>query len=200
MKIDPSKLQEEVSKEISAATKLIKTRRISDGNGLMLVIRPNGQSSWVLRYTFDSRKSDFTIGAWPALCLNEARLKAQEIRDTVASGVNPAAQRRARRWAHAANSSACTVQEVFQEWLATDKKISKSSYRNNIEAALITHVLPKIAHKKLRDVSIGDISNIIQSIEELGAFEMSKRVRMWLFQIIDFAITNRKYTIESNDG
>lgn len=198
MKIDFLKFEEEVFKETSLAIELNKTRRISDGKGLMLVIRPNGQSSWVIRYAIDLKKTDFTLGIWPSLSLDKARIKAQEVRDMIASGENPAAHRKAMNWSRAKTSSAQTVQKVFEEWMIIEKCISKNSYKNNIESALRTHVLPSIGQKILSDVSIGDIINIIQSIENRGALEMSRRVLMWLLQLIDFSIVNKKFNYQKD--
>jgi hypothetical protein len=187
-----SEFEEKVLRETSAAIESKKTRRISDGKGLMLVIRPNGKSSWVIRYAIDSKRTDFTLGTWPSLSLDGAIIKAQEVRNIIASGENPAAHRKAMQWSRIESSSACTVQEVFEEWIIIDKRISKSSYQSNIESALKAHVLPAIGQKNLSDVSVGNIIDIIQSIENHGHFEMSKRVLMWLFQLFDFAIVNRK--------
>jgi integrase len=52
-----------------------KDRWISDGEGLYLRVRATGGRSWVLRRRKESG-GNLTLGAWPALSLAQARIKA----------------------------------------------------------------------------------------------------------------------------
>ena len=62
--------------------------------GLVLRITPNGKKTWAVFYRrkSDARKRRYTIGAYPAFSLNEARDRAQEILAAVARGEDPAGQ------------------------------------------------------------------------------------------------------------
>lgn len=195
LKLDDSALLKRLAEEVETATASRKTRRISDGNGLMLVIRPNGQASWIFRYTFHSKLTDYTLGHWPTLALNDARAKAHEARCHVALGHDPAALRASERWIPQVNPSADTVQGVFNEWIVTAKAHASTAYQQNITSALTRHVLPAVGTKRLQDLTIGDLIKITRTIESQGAKEMSRRVLMWLLQLFEFAIVNHKSQI-----
>ena len=62
-----------------------KNRRYSDGDGLSLVVRPNGSKAWQVRVG----KKDQGIGAFPGVRLAEARSKAKARR---AQAVGPSAE------------------------------------------------------------------------------------------------------------
>ena len=61
-----------------------KNRRYSDGDGLSLVVRPNGSKAWQVRVP--GTKSDKGIGAYPDVKLGEARRQAKALRANVAAG------------------------------------------------------------------------------------------------------------------
>ena len=44
-----------------------------DGQGLMLVTKPAGSKSWILRTTHNGRRRDFGLGGYPSVGLGEAR-------------------------------------------------------------------------------------------------------------------------------
>ena len=62
-----------------------KNRRHNDGDGLSLVVRPNGSKAWQVRIVENGRKTDRGIGSYPEVKLAEARRKAQEIRADVSA-------------------------------------------------------------------------------------------------------------------
>lgn len=53
-----------------------RDKRYCDGNGLYLRVRATGGRSWVLRRKRGGHVEVITVGAWPALGLAQARLKA----------------------------------------------------------------------------------------------------------------------------
>ena len=63
-----------------------KNRRYSDGDGLSLMVRPNGSKAWQVRIVADGRKTDKGIGAYPGVRLSEARNKAKARRAQVVEG------------------------------------------------------------------------------------------------------------------
>ena len=79
-------------------------REIPDGKvtGLYLVLQPSGAKSWALRYRAAGKPAKLTLGAYPALDLANARRRAQEALGEVASGKNPAAEKKAVREAQKA--------------------------------------------------------------------------------------------------
>ena len=62
---------------IEAAKPKAARFRLSDGNGLLLEVRPGGSKGWVCRVTVDGRRRDVGLGTWPELSLADARTKAR---------------------------------------------------------------------------------------------------------------------------
>ena len=68
--------------------------RDGHARGLVLRVTPSGNKTWAVLYRrrSDARKRRYTIGAYPAYSLNEARNRAQEVLAAVARGDDPAGQ------------------------------------------------------------------------------------------------------------
>lgn len=65
-------------------------RRLSDGGGLHLLLRPNRSPSWVVLYTpRGGNRREKTLGTYPALSLADARTMAAQVRSAVAKGDDP---------------------------------------------------------------------------------------------------------------
>jgi len=60
-----------------------KPRKLADGNGLYLEVRPNGSKLWRYRYRIVGKENVFAIGAYPGVSLLDARRARDEARDLV---------------------------------------------------------------------------------------------------------------------
>lgn len=186
-KITESIFKRKLIDKIDNAVRSVKTRRISDGNGLMLVIRPNASATWVWRYKSASKLTDFTLGHMPTMDLDAAREEVHRFQSLLASGINPALQRRIEKLNIASlMDSTHQVRHLYQDWFIARKSILSSHYQTNIEKAFAKHVLPVIGAKLLDEVTPAEIDAILDSISHGGAVEMRKRVAMWLRQMFEF--------------
>jgi integrase len=185
-------LKARLAEEIKLAAETKKTRRIGDGDGLMLVVRENGQAAWVWRYTKVTKRTDLTLGRWPTMTLQQAREKAETARRAVAAGEDPAAKRAAERQMRLAGQSTDTVRALFDDWLGDRKAEASAVYRGNIEAALIKDVFPKLGAKRPHEVTRAEVVQILRAIEERGAYEMVRRVRMWLRELFEYGIDDEE--------
>jgi integrase len=70
-----------------------------DGHGLMLVVRPSGKKSWVLRYQMNGVRRDMGLGSYPQIGLKEARLKTAAARRMIEAGSDPIDGRQAAQTA-----------------------------------------------------------------------------------------------------
>lgn len=185
-------LKARIAEETKLATSTNKTRRIGDGDGLMLVVRPNGQAAWVWRYTKVTKRTDLTLGRWPTITLQMAREKAEVARRAVASGEDPAKKRAAERQMRLAGQSTDTVRALFDEWLADKKGEASAVYRGNIEAALVKDVFETLGAKRPHEVTRAEVVQILRKIEDRGAYEMVRRVRMWLREMFEYGIDDEE--------
>lgn len=64
-------------------------KRLNDGDGLYLLIKPTGAKWWRFDYTFEGKRKTLSLGVYPQTTLAKARDKAAKAREDVASGIDP---------------------------------------------------------------------------------------------------------------
>lgn len=57
--------------------------------GLHIWVKPNGTKYAIFRYNFNNNQHNMSLGSFPSLSISEARIKAQQYRDQIDSGINP---------------------------------------------------------------------------------------------------------------
>lgn len=75
------------------ATAITKPGRHSDGNGLYLLVKPNGNRSWVLLLIGGGQRRKIGLGAPQAVSLASACKLAADARTAFAEGRDPIAER-----------------------------------------------------------------------------------------------------------
>ena len=79
---------------IRKAQILEKQYKIYDGDGMFLLIHPNGSKYWRMKYTFDDKSKLASFGVWPSVSLKEARERRQKAKQKIKMGINPVEEKR----------------------------------------------------------------------------------------------------------
>lgn len=75
-----------------------KPYKLSDGEGLFLVIMPSGSKYWRLRYFFAGKEKVLALGVYPEITLGDARESRAQARKVLATGRDPGeAKKEAKR-------------------------------------------------------------------------------------------------------
>ena len=69
----------------------LKVKKLSDGGGLQLLVKPNGSKIWHLRYMkpVTNKQTTLSLGAYPAVSLAKAREKRGDAKALLADGIDP---------------------------------------------------------------------------------------------------------------
>lgn len=71
--------------------------KLFDGNGLHLLVTPNGSRGWRYRYRFGGREKLISLGVYPKTGLQKARDKRKEVEQQHADGLDPSVVRQEKR-------------------------------------------------------------------------------------------------------
>ena len=147
--------------------------QIGAERGLKLLVLPSGVGTYMIRY--DAFQGDkriqrkLKLGRRDAMTLQEARIKADEIRREVDAGTDPVAKVEARR-------SAMTFSQLVDERFAKDRDLADGTKRLYREA-LRGDVLPAIGALPIDEVTTGHILTVLDKIEARGASVQCDRTR-----------------------
>ena len=141
---------------------------VPDGDGLFLTVRPTGAMAFNLRYRFEGRPRNLTLGPL-ALGLPAARELARVALVEVAKGNDPCATRKAERVAARAPRPA-DVETIAERFVKEHvlPNMRPASQRET-ERLLRVEVLPKLGNRSLAEVTRADIRHTIKAIADRGA-------------------------------
>jgi integrase len=159
--------------------------RLRDGNvvcrGFGVTVAPSGAKTFFLSYTSpeDGKRKQVSLGAFPAVSLRDARLKAAETRKAVDGGVDPVAAKRdgiARRIAQRELGTLADLMDLYASDLEMDGKRTAKEVRRITTKDIPSALLSRPAHLISRD----DILDILTPIAQRGKLIHSDNVRAYL--------------------
>lgn len=177
-----------------------KPRKLTDGGGLYLELRPNGARWWRLKYRFGGKEKLLSLGVYPEVGLATARKRRDEARSQVAHGVDPSAVRKAGKAALAEQNEAVaraaaglpaagTFEAVARDWLAKvhEPQVSER-YALRSRKQLECDVFPWIGLSLAREVSAPMVLDLLRKVEARGALDTAHRVKQTIGLVMRHAI------------
>ncbi len=164
------------------------SRKLTDGGGLYLEVRPNGTKLWRYRYRIAGKENLFALGDYPTVGLADARTLQANARKLVKQGIHPSHHRQAALLAtHADNAN--TFEAVAREWIGKKKAHWTPYYARQVSRFLEVDMFPSIGKLPLRSVTAAHILAIIKRVEERGAETVALLLRQWSSAIFRYAVS-----------
>ena len=139
-----------------------KTVRIADEKGLYLQVAPSGGMWWRLKFRFEGKEKCFALGVYPEVSLKEAREKRDAARAMLRDGIDPSANRKARKTAEA-KAGSDSFEVVAREW---HDKFSPTwdsvKYRDITLRRLELNLFPWLGNRTILDEVLGFRPDIIE--------------------------------------
>ena len=167
--------------QIRAAKPREKPYKLTDGQGLVLLVAPSGARLWRLRYTFAGREGMISVGSYPATSLREARERRDAARKQIEAGLNPSSIR-----AEARERRNVTFEAIATEWLARQTFTEKT--RAKAEWMIQDLVVPHIGSRPINELTAPEILAVLRRIESRGRLETCHRTKWRIGQIIRYAV------------
>jgi len=173
--------------KIRAAKPNEKTFRLSDGEGLSLVVRPTGGRHWQLRYRFLEKEKTLSLGKYPRVSLSGARYRKIDALRLLDSGIDPSTHRQQEKTL-AIFRDRNSFGAVTEEWLKRNRAVWTERHANRVGDRLTNHILPKIGNRPIGEILPLELLSVIQEIEASGAVYSAHRILQICASIINFAI------------
>lgn len=74
-------------------------RKVTDGNGLYLLVTPKGGLCWRYSYRFGGKRKTLALGIFPDVPVDRARVRHQAAKRLLADGIDPSTRRHELRTA-----------------------------------------------------------------------------------------------------
>ncbi|ECI6609854.1 DUF4102 domain-containing protein [Salmonella enterica subsp. enterica] len=164
-----------------------KPYTLNDGNGLSLLIEPNGARGWRFRYRFDGKPKMLSLGTYPTTSLNDARKKRDEAKKLVVTGINPSDVRKREKQDRQAEIDN-TFEVIAREWYGKRLDRWSASYADEMIKTFENDVFPYIGNRPITEIKPMELLGVLSLLDERGATEKLRKIRQRCGEVWRYAI------------
>ncbi|HEF0062308.1 TPA: integrase arm-type DNA-binding domain-containing protein [Citrobacter pasteurii] len=162
-----------------------KEYTLVDGDGMFLLIHPNGSKYWRFRFRFGGKQHLMAFGVYPETSLAGARQKREEARKLVAAGIDPREHKRAVK--EEQTKEVITFESVARDWHASNQKWSES-HSGRVLKSLEDNLFDAIGKRNITELKTRDLLIPIKAVEMSGRLEVAARLQQRTTAIMRFAV------------
>ncbi|HHL6456224.1 TPA: tyrosine-type recombinase/integrase [Escherichia coli] len=164
-----------------------KPFKLTDGQGMHLLINPNGSKYWRLQYRFGGKQKVLALGVYPMVSLGEARRKRDEAKKLVSDGIDPSEKKKADK---IEQSEALTFEAVARDWHTACKRKWSDSHSERVLKSMEDGLFTAIGKRKIFELNTRDLIAPIKAVEASGRLEVASRLQQRTTAVMRYAVQN----------
>lgn len=168
-----------------------KPYKVTDSQGLYLLVNPRGSKLWRIKYRIDGVERKLSLGAYPEITLAEARAARDAARRQLAHAIDPnVAKRQARIEAsiRASNSFASVAEELIE------KKAREGLAEPTLEKMrwFVKLMGADFGKRPVTDITPQELLHELQKHERRGRLETANLLRAFASRVFRFAVATAR--------
>lgn len=160
----------------------------SDGNGLFLLVKSSGSKLWRMRYRYSGKHQELALGQYPTIPLLEARNLAAQARVLLVQGVNPAAERRARK--RASTEEVNNFGVVALTWWEQQQSSWSEDHAKKVKRWIEVE-MKQLGKLPVDGIDQAHITELMLSIEAAGLRRAAPTILSIINRIFGYALAHR---------
>jgi integrase len=172
-----------------------KPFKVSDFEGLFLLVKPTGSRLWHQKYRIDGKEKLLAIGSYPEVSLAQARLARDAARALLASGKDPSEvkqerkrEEKERRGLTFESQAKAYIDKTAKEGRA-DTTLSKTEW-------LLGKAIADFGTKPMSEITSPMVLRCLRKTEAKGNYETAKRLRAKVSAVFRYAVANGTATTD----
>jgi integrase len=165
--------------------------KLGDGDGLYLLVKPNGAKLWRQFYRFGGKQKTLAHGTYPKVSLKQARTLRDEARHQLRNGVDPGHQRKVAKLVGVA-ALGNSFKEVAEDLLAKLTRDGLAEVTLTKKRWLLDFAYPILADKPIDQIKPLDLLAALKSVEGRGKYETARRLRSTCSMVFRHAVATGK--------
>lgn len=150
--------------------------KLHDQGGLHLLVRPTGSKSWQMKYRWRGREKLLTLGQFPEVNVNRARILQAEAKEQLAAGVDPGGKAAGRD----------TLEQLARLWYQANLPGWSAAHAEDVLASLERDIFPELGGATADSIAAPQLLAAIEAIGKRGCRTTAHRVRQRLADIFAF--------------
>lgn len=175
------------AKQVELAKPAEKPYKLSDGDGMYLLVDTKGGRYWRMDYRYADKRKTLALGPYPDVPLEKARKARDEARVSLREGIDPAEQRKVGKITKEYRE-AISFEAVSREW---HRELSPgwtaSTAKRNIRVLEIG-AFPWVGARPIAELTAPELLACIRRVKDRGHMDSAHRLRELAGQVFRFGI------------
>ena len=164
-----------------------KPYKLSDSAGLYLLVNPNDNKLWRLKYRHLGKEKMLSFGLYPIVSLAEARERRDAAKKFLSQGVDPSTAKKAEKL-QAIRNAGNTFKAIALEWHANQIEKWSPNHALTVMRRFDVDIFPHIGSRPIADIDAPELLELLRIIEKRGALDVAMRVKQICGQIFRYGI------------
>ncbi|HHW8818161.1 TPA: tyrosine-type recombinase/integrase [Salmonella enterica] len=173
--------------KVRTAKACSKSYKLTDGEGMHLLVHTNGSKYWRLQYRFGGKQKLLALGVYPTISLADARIRRSEAKKQLANGIDPGEQKKAdKRQQMLPNDN--TFQALVTEWHQFKSASWSKGYADDLMEAFVKDIFPLVGDRPVTEIKPLEMLTALRKIEARGALDKLRKIRQACNQAYRYAV------------
>ena len=177
--------------QVKEAKSSDKNQKLSDGQGMYLLVKTNASKYWRMDYRFAGKRKTFAIGVYPQVSLKQAREHRYEAKKLLSEGLDPNQQKKERK----RNTDIPTFAEIANKWWLHERDQWTTDHANRVIKRLRDNSFIDLGKLPADQITPLQIIAVIKKVEERGALDVANRVKQGIKATYRYGIQHGIVTI-----
>ena len=177
-----NKLTELACKKANAVGK-----KLTDGNGMYLLVHKNGSKYWRMDYRFEGKRKTLALGVWPETTLTKAREMRDQARILIQDKIDPLEQKKKLDRIRSEDHQR-TFALLTEEWMKRQTSRWTEKHTSDVKRSLENHVFPDLGDRPINEIQRSEVLQVLRKLEGVNKYEATHRARQRIEAVFNFAI------------
>ena len=177
-----NKLTELACKKANAVGK-----KLTDGNGMYLLVHKNGSKYWRMDYRFEGKRKTLALGVWPETTLTKAREMRDKARILMQDNIDPLEQKKKLDRIRSEDHQR-TFALLTEEWIKRQSSRWTEKHTSDVKRSLENHVFPDLGDRPINEIQKSEVLQVLRKLEGVNKYEATHRARQRIEAVFNFAI------------
>lgn len=168
-----------------------KDQKLSDGNGLYLLITKHGSKLWKWKYRYNGVEKKLSLGSYPEVSIKQARDAVAQQRALLATNSDPSTEKRMRQL-QAEFATATTFKAVGEEYIAKLEKEGRAAATILKARWMLSLLLPTLGTRPISEIKALEVLRVLKNLADKDQLETARKVRALASRIFRFAIATAR--------
>ena len=164
-----------------------KAYKLSDGEGLYLLVQPTGSKLWRIKYRYMGKEKVLALGIYPTLSLAEVRELRFGAKKLLKSNIDPNEQKKEQKRLSVLDAQH-SFRAVAKDWHDTNKKKWTPEHAQRLWQRLELHAMQDLGHRPISGIKTPELITLLRRLEKKGNTDTAGRLVQALNVVFRYAV------------